>query len=138
MTSDSSKIENQLEDHHHQENCYIYWCPDSYDYLLSRTEKPESAPIIVDRCPGGGDLLYYIRNSFLEGEEAICHVSNSKERICESLYDSFEFEERNGKVYYITDEEFVCSDHCSLKTKEDVIKCMMKHNTEQYEILELV
>ena len=57
--------------------------------------------------------------------------------MCEFIYDYLELDPEDDVVYYSSGEVYKCDANCCIKSKQDTINCMMNHNSDEYEILEL-
>jgi hypothetical protein len=72
----------------------------------------------------------------LDGYDSIPFVSNNKQKVCEYIYDLLEYDIEDNKVYHISGDIIEC-ENCTLKNKDDIINCMMKHNTDEYSIIDI-
>lgn len=118
--------------------CYIYYSVSKNDYLLSQKDETESKSIdvVIDKtCKM--ETIYYAKLHFLEGYDSVAYASNNKKKVCEFIYNYLELGVEDDIVYYISGDVYKCKVGCCMKSKQNVINCMMLHGSDEYEILEL-
>jgi hypothetical protein len=128
-----------LQNHNYHYICYVYWNQYKNKYLLSvnnRFDHSKEIKIDVD-LKFNGRKLYYGKIEYLEGLDSVVYVSNNKRKVCEYIINEFGIDIVENIIYYVTGDIYKCKFNCNMNTKEDIINCMMIHNTNEYEILEL-
>jgi hypothetical protein len=119
--------------------CYVYWNQYLSIYTISTRKEIDSIEIEVDLdLTVTTSKLYYGKIHYYQGRESIVYVSNNKQTVCEFILNEFEIDINDGTIYYFTGEHYKCKFNCIMNTRQDIINCMMIHNTDEYGIFELI